>query len=595
MNGKRVMNNFSAEEEKLIRHFLFTNPQGDTSLVYPQSLVAGEELSPLMSAVSRTHASMQERVLQFLDTEKTEQTRAFLPMIRPMMDIFRLPDGTLNISRRTMDFNKEWVIAHGHGSIKEGTNVFGHAEDISDITGKKITGHPLNHPQVKSTRYISYKRVLPLSLEDPDIRALPDADFFLAHINYMNRRYLEVTERLTEAVFGHSYTAQVAAFLKGPAVVEMEVEKKIERQRLFDAEYSARDADRERFRQEVLKGLEDDAVRRDVGKFILDYSRSYLLAVTKTSLVFSVDARTLEEIITEMISTPRKEDQNRGDALWAEAKKIAPVLLGEKSHVKVDPWRLQNETEFRRYVEEKFGKIPGRTTITNDSKTRMVNLLHPQNIAQYTDRFNAALVVFPYVDAALQDIHDHVRDTDVSDILLHAHKFRSKHDVLNPAIAHGGLMQEIVMAYHGYRDLFRHRRGSRSVQLLTTRLGFETPEIFKIFGLDKEYESDMRRCAEVYEKARAVSPHAAEKLVPFGALCRSLHSWQVNQVGYIGKLRSDIAKGNLTYVYVARELMKAVAEIMPETAKYFRYDTRDYPAELWKRGYSWFDSTQQKE
>lgn len=115
-----VMKNFSAEEEELIGQYLFTNPYGDTGFMYPQELVAGEELSPLMSAYSRTHVPFTRRVLQFLDTEKKEETRALLPHIRPIMNIFREADGTLKISRRTGHFNREWVLAHGHSSIKEG-------------------------------------------------------------------------------------------------------------------------------------------------------------------------------------------------------------------------------------------------------------------------------------------------------------------------------------------------------------------------------------------------------------------------------------------------------------------------------------------
>ena len=141
---KQVMKRFSSEEEDLLRAYLFTNPHGDEGFVYPQPLVAGEELSPLMSAVSRTHVSFQDRTLSFLDSEKEEQTHAMLPHIKEEMNIFRLPDGKLNISRRTMNFNKEWVLAHGHSSIKEGTVLFGWCEHISDIAGKKIIAYLFN-------------------------------------------------------------------------------------------------------------------------------------------------------------------------------------------------------------------------------------------------------------------------------------------------------------------------------------------------------------------------------------------------------------------------------------------------------------------
>lgn len=572
------MKSFSGEEEEKIRAFIFTNPHGENGFVYPQPLIAGEELSPLMSAVSRTHISMQDRTLEFLDKVKTDQTRTIIPIINTIVQTFRHPDGTLQISRKTGRFSKEWVLAHGHNSIKEGTSLFGYSENIADITGKKITGHPMNHPQVKSTRYISYRKVLDKVLEDEDILALPNPERYIQYISDMSKKYLEVTSRLTDAVYNHLDNQAVIQILKRPENIEAEVQKRIEREQMLDEEYFPTEKEVEKLRAEVIAGLSEESLRKEMGKFVLDYSRMYLVGGIKTSVVYSADARTLEEIITDLISSPRKEDQKRGQAIWDEAKKIAPVLLGEKSHVKVDKWKVKNENELRSYLEEKYDDL-------HSEATGIVRTLTPRNIEMYTDRFNAALVVLPYTNASLPGIMKGISESDIKEILAKAHQHRGEHDVLHPAISHGGLMFEITMGYHGYRDMFRHRRGSRSTQLLTTRLGFEIPEIFTIFGMDKEYGKDMEKSREMYELARKTSPHIAEKLVPFGAICRSLHSWQMNQVGYIGKLRSDISKGNVSYVLMAREMINQVSKIMPETAKYFKYDSNIYPMHLWKRGY----------
>ncbi|MBI5392012.1 FAD-dependent thymidylate synthase [Candidatus Woesearchaeota archaeon] len=590
MQKTSVMKQFTSDEEEALRAFLFTNPYGRTSFVYPQSLIAGEELSPLMSAYSRTHLPFQTRVLQFLDREKENQTRAMLPMINPLMDIFREADGTLKVSRRTRDFNTEFVLLHGHASIKEETNLFGYAEDVSDIALKKISGHPLNRPQVKSTRYLSYGKVLELGLQDEDILSLPNAAEATAHIRFLNQRYLEMSAQLGEAVFYHPFTEKALAYLRQPTQIEKEIESWMRKSRRENPNFNPGDTDLEKKRADILAGLEPEQAQKDIGKFVLDVSRVYLPAVTRTSLGFSADARTLEEIIVDMLSSPRKEDQTRGYELWNEAKKIAPVLLGEQSHIKIDNWRVHNEQAFRHYVQEKFATVEPRN---HGSPT--VNLLTPRTIEMYTDRFNAALAVFPYVDLALQDIMLNITEADVKEILAKAHAARGDHDVLHPAISHGGLSVEMVMGYHGYRDLFRQRRGSRSTQLLTTRLGFEIPPMLTAFGFSDIYKHDMAHAAAIYEEARKTSPHTAEKLVPFGAHCRALHSWQQNQIGYVGKLRSDIATGNFSYVATTRELMRAFAQEMPETAKYMRWGQKEYPPILWKKGYGWFDATQRGE
>ncbi len=581
------MKNFSFEEQEVFRKFLFTNPHGNDSFVYPQQLVAGEELAPLMSAYSRTHLPMQTRVLQFIDSEKVEQARAMLPFITGSFDAFRHPDGTLKVSNKTRRFTNEYVLSHGHSSIKEETALFGYSENIADITGKKISGHPLNKPQGKSTRYISYRKILDLALQDEDLLSLPKHEEVIDYISYMNKRYLEMTELVANRVAEHPYSKQVVEFLRLPENIELEALKGIEQRKRTDDDYVFEEKHLEEERQKVLQSLEDANVRKDIGRFVLDYTRVWLPAATKTSLGYSVDARTLEDIVVDMISTPRKEDMARGYKMWDEAKKIAPILLGKRSHIRVNEWQVKNEEEFRKYAEEIFYYAP----IINASTSGIVNLLRSGDIDNplHPDRFNAGLAVFPYVNVDLDTILHYMDSEFTKEILEKAHENRSHHDVIHPAISHSGLMVELVMPYHGYRDIFRHRRGSRSTQLLSTRLGFEVPEIFPILGVDKEYMGDMENARKIYEGVREISPHIAEKVVPFGANIRALHSWQVNQIGYIGNLRSDIEKGNLTYVKMARELVEQARELMPITGSFFRYDKREYPAELWKRGYGWWD------
>ena len=442
--SKGAMSNFSEDEEKLIRQFLFTDPKAKISFVYPQMLVSSEELSPLMSAYSRTDIPMQRRVLKFLDQNKEDQTRAILPLMPTLIETFRNPDGTLKMSAKTAIFNKQWPLKHGHSSIKEETGLFGHCEDISDITGKKITGHPLNKPQVKSTRYISFAKSLDLSLKDPDLNSLPNStrDRVLEYVTHMNERYQAVTGELADRVYDHRYTAQVVEFLRRPDNVRRSAIENLRERQEVEEGFEITPKTIEEEESNVLKYLEDKGVRGDVRKFVFDYSRVYLLAATRTSMGFSVDARTLEEIITDLISSPRIEDREKGQKLWNEAKKIAPVLLGESSHVKVDDWKVKNETDRRSYLQEKFGDLPER-----GPSEGMVDVLHPRNTEMYTDRFNAALIAFQYTGAKLHDIICEMSEKDVREVLEKAHEHRSDFDVLHPAISHGGLVHQITMPY----------------------------------------------------------------------------------------------------------------------------------------------------
>ncbi len=551
---EKTMENFSKEEEETLRRYLFTNPHGRTSFLYPQSLISGEELAPLMAAVSRTHIPMQDRVLEFLDKEKTEITREMLPRITEEMNTLRNEDGSLKVSKKAENFTNKWILKHGHNSIKEMTNLIGYCEGISDIAASTILGHPKNRPQAKSTRYVSYGGVLDEVLEDEDIKSMDNSQMFIDHLGYLNSKYLKFKDKLTDLIWNSE---------EGKAIREYQKSKE--------------------------KPASDDKLRKNLERFVLDSARVYLPASTRTSVGFSIDARTLEEIITSMISSQRTEDRERGYELWNEAKKICPTLLGEKSHIKEDEWTKYKDTEFRNEIKKRFSNIP----IKRYSEAE-VEITTPKDIDTTSDKFNAACAIYPYLDSSLVDIFNCLNEEDTKFILEKLHNNRSKYDNLDESIAHGGIMIEFVMGHHAYRDLFRHRRGSRSTQLLSTNLGFEVPPLFKKYRLEKEYIKDMKKAKEMYDKAARQSPYIAEKLVPFGALRRALHSWHPAQIAYVAKLRSDMSKGNYAYVMIAKKMMEKISELLPETMKHAKWNKEEYPPDLWKEGFEWYKETQTK-
>lgn len=575
---KHIMKNFSLEEQELIRSSLFTNPNGHESFVYPQPLVAAEELSPLMSAYSRDPEGFQNRVIRFLDTVKPEQTRSYLPLMTQVMNLFREEDGTLVVSRRTRDFNQKWVLAHGHNSIKEETQLFGHVDHISDITGKKITGDPRNHPQVQSTRYMQFDDMITLTEHDLDLNALKNKDRAIEHMNYLNTRYVEMRDTLVSRCYDDELNQRYIAYLRTPEQKEINLQGRIASRKKENLEVTPQWIDKQK--ELIEYSVSEEGVKAALEKFTLDVARVYLPAVTKTSMGFSVDARALESIISDMITGPRIEDTTRGQAIWDEAKKIAPVLLGEKSHISVRDWKLYNEKVLREYAQS--------LDIEDDHHRNGVRLVG-QHVNIFSDRYNAAQALFPHTEHSLIDIYAALDEKSVKDVIELSHVARSQWDVINDDMSHDGWAFEFVMAFHGYRDMYRHRRGSRSVQLLSTRLGFEVPEMISYFGLEEEYMKDMNESAKLYELVRGEDIHIAEKVVPFGAMMRSMHTWAPNQIGYVTALRSDIGKGNFSYVNLARELSDVVKQVTPLTGGFLTTKDDVYPSQLWKKGYGWYN------
>jgi thymidylate synthase ThyX len=502
-------------------------------------------------------------------------------MIPKMLKHTRKPDGTLKVPMSTARFNRKWGVIMQHNSIKEQAQFFGHSENISDLTLHASFGaHPLCSPLAKSSRYVFFEKDFPAA--DEDILSLPNQSKNREYVEFMNRSYVETVEKLTEFILGHRFTRELLDYLGQTNIVEKETDKWVMQEtRIREGKAPSADEIASQ-RAEILKGLTGEELKIAVRTFVLDYARVYLIAAVKTSLGYSVNGRTLGDLITTLISNPRKEDQERGNSVWREAKKIAPVILGSEGTLGVDEWQLKAHTELRDWMEKRFPML-----MEPKKPKGPIKLITSLNI--HTDRFNAAAAVFPYVNASLEEIYESLTKEDITEALGQVHAHRRRGQGLSPSICHSGLLVESTLPWHAFRDILRHRRGARSRQLLSTRLGYSTPELFVIAGLDDRYKEAMEKASVVYEEARKHSPHIAEKLVPWGYVCRSLQSWHINQIAYVISLRSRIKVGHATYVDFARKLWDEMIKIYPETAKYIEGDRSDYPAELWKRGYEWWD------
>ncbi|MBT3407991.1 hypothetical protein HOK68_05080 [Candidatus Woesearchaeota archaeon] len=580
------MKNFSTEQTELLRSFLFTAPHSNVSLIYPQQLVAGEELAPLISAYSRSNQPLQERVLEFVDKQKNTEAKALLPHLPELMKTFRNEDGSLKISKKTRNFSKKWVLAHGHSSIKEMNSIFGCVEGISDICGKLITGHPLAHPQVKSSRYISFEDTLDMALVDPDIQNLSCSNEIIEHLKELNTEYLNATKYLANAVFKSEETDQIREFLTRDSVLDMHGEKLFNRAKKKDPELVKTDTLIEELKSQAYENINsDEYVMGQLEKFVLDRSRVYLPGSTRTSLGFMIDGRTCEEIITTLLTSPLIEAQSFGNQIWTETKKISPVLLGDQSHIKKDEWKYELDTDFRKelatrldyivmHSEQKFGRVYSPSFVHSRGE----------------DTRSAVMAAYKYSDFSFDDLIEQLKEKDVKWILDRTHEHRNKFDQLHESGGHGGMLTEMTMPYHGYRDMFRHRKGARSNQLYTTVHGFENVEIFNHFDINSRYELLMNKNNELFRKAAKENPHAAQKVVAFGQLCRAAHSWSLEQIGYIARIRANIETGNISYVKTVHQIVDGVKRLSPQLASKINYNQEMFPEHIWKEGYDLFRS-----
>ena len=218
-------------------------------------------------------------------------------------------------------FIQRWAQEYGHNSIKEMASVRVVCENIPDISGKIITSHPLNHPQVKSTRYLEWSAILALAARNADIAGSKHADLMIDTLAKMGGYYAQLRDGLISFFRNHALNKE---FLEWKA------------QQLGDREKATR------------------WVNQDTEKSVLDYARYLLTPAIPTSLAFSVDCRSLEDILTGLLSSPLREDQRIGQAIWTQARLVTPVLMGEKCHAGVSDYAVKTRETFERLLPELF-------------------------------------------------------------------------------------------------------------------------------------------------------------------------------------------------------------------------------------------------
>jgi hypothetical protein len=155
---------FTEQQEEAILSLYVSKPFADIFFVY--DTIPPEQFATLAAAYSRTHEPFQKRLLLSIESEDLPLPKMdSIPQDITGVDVEQLKkaysDFTENWripTEKNKQFIQKWAQNYGHNSIKELGNVRFVCENIPDLSGKLITGHPLAHPQVKSSRYIDWNK-----------------------------------------------------------------------------------------------------------------------------------------------------------------------------------------------------------------------------------------------------------------------------------------------------------------------------------------------------------------------------------------------------------------------------------------------------
>ena len=457
-------------------------------------------------------------------------------------------------------FLNTFYFQYGHRSIADLAHVAMAIEKLSLLAAIALVDEQRWDGQERSTRYQDYKKA---SYYVPDFSDNLDAVHeYRAEIDALFAAY----ELVSEDVFRY-----LCSITPRPEEMKPEVYERTLRARAFDV------------------------------------SRYLLPLATNTSLGQIVNARTLENQVSRLLSDEHAEIRHLGDLLKKAAK---------------DPAWNVNEQKIKWFLEELAGHDEGfarnaRELLLRDVRVSPTLVKYAEASAYQMDTRKAlrhaaaelmkgaAIAKAPLVDL----LEDEPLEIELATTMLYEHchypyrQIRAAVESLTAArreeivalgTAHRGSHDELLRAFcagqkfrfdtlqdiGGYRDMHRHRRCTQIGQSFTTAHGYDTPEEVVKSGAQRTYDDAMQRAAA--SSLRWAETDSAEYVIPLAYRKRTLFKMDLAEVVYISELRTK-PEGHISYRRVAYAMYEETVKRYPALKSMFRVKDISEPVNLLKR------------
>jgi thymidylate synthase ThyX len=466
-------------EKALLAHFVSNTDRN----VFTLKNLPEEVAAVLFARYSRSSVGLREDLLQLL---KEDDLEAAASHASEDMDLEAAQE-------KARAFHEKYVVGYGHASVAEHAVVKLGIENVSILASKLIEDARLASYTEKSTRYVPFdpsKACYPENVMASDVAGV----------------YQETIHSLMDAYTG--WMDEVIAKIK-------ERVPKTEKQ--------------------TPRGYE--AACRSTACDILRY---ILPTATHTNIGCTFNARTLETLISKLLSQPLPEGQRLGEEIKREAATMVPTLI---------KYAERNEYRAERPV-----------------LSPCANVIHA----------NCARILPPFLDEA-DALAVIALPGSIAEFSLHRMlEGRGKHDPAPRELERVNLTFEIVMDFGAFRDVQRHRMATLITEPLSPSYGYEIRREIEVFGLADPYRALMDKAAAAYgvlaERGfTAEAPYA----LPLAYRVRTLFSANLRELFHFIELRSS-RQGHPSYRNIAQQVYYEVERVYPQIARFIRVNKNEY-------------------
>lgn len=459
-------------------------------------------------------------------------------------------------SQKAAKFLETFYFSYGHRSIADMAHVPMAIENISILAAIEVVAEQLWDGQERSTRYQDFS-VTGYCVPD-EIETSRQEEIYVAAADSLFAAYEEVSH----AAYDH-YRATTPQ----PDQMDAKSYERTLRARAFD-----------------------------VGRYALPLA-------THTSVGQITSARTLEQQISRLLSSPFGEIRRVGKALQEANRTDSrnPKEERLRAHLDVLETSLTNLAldddgakalreirslltptpaaptlvkytaphTYRREIEEVlrqvYGGLLGRVKPESTGPVTLIEVTDPsvESVAKllYTvGRHPFAQIVHHVMRLTPQE------RTDLLDLVFEK---RGDHDLWLDEFRVGYLNFDIVMDIGSLRDLHRHRRCQQLRQPYSGDLGYETPNTLADAPVREVYDEAIQNALEVSRRIDKVSPPHGAYVLPLATRSRSLFSMDLAELAYITELRTR-PTGHDSYRRIAYAMYRETVKRYPDFAPYVR-------------------------
>ncbi len=312
----------------------------------------------------------------------------------------------------------------------------------------------------------------------------------------------------------------------------------------------------------------EEAYDRRIRSKYVDSCRFLLPAASLANVGMTANARVLEHAISKLLSHPLMEVRDIGEEVKDAALAEVPTLV---KYAEAAPYLIETREGFSKRAHE------GRKEKEHAGKPEWCQLIDfdPEGEIKVL-----AAALYRFGESSYLHAIEKVRATREPGRVKMAESLLGRmgeHDSPTREFEHTSYTFDLILDQGAYVEFKRHRMMSQTPQDLSTKLGYEVPQLILEAGFEKQYKSAMDAAADTYDKLAGWNPSVASYVVPNGYNRRILFTMNLREAFAFCQLRAAV-NAHFSMRRVAQRVAEEIRRVHPLLAKYIRL-----PDETWQQ------------